>query len=279
MIKARYAGSFFPKDKEQCSEIIKKSFLSKHGPGSFPEIVKVPNRCKAVIAPHAGYFYSGACAAHAYKQIAESEARNFIILGVDHHNFGSCITLEDFDTPLGIVENNRSITENMPLPVNDIAHYMEHSIQVQLPFLKFIKPNAKITPIIVSDDCDFEALSSLLFNLLDTNKDLALICSSDFTHYGVDYGYVPFDKNVKEKMYEQDHKAIEIILTKNPKDFNDYLEKTQTTICGRNTLYLLLRTIEKSEYVGTLLKYYTSGDIVGNYNTAVGYAAIMFSLS
>ena len=137
------AGTFYEAEEEALNEQIKNCFLSKFGPGRLPEIKKEKKE-KAVlgiIVPHAGYVYSGACAAYAYKEIAESASPDlFVIIGLSHSGYSSCISLEDWETPLGIARNDKDFGRSLiktGLKQNETAHSQEHSIEVQLPFLQF----------------------------------------------------------------------------------------------------------------------------------------------
>ena len=99
--------------------------------------------------------------------------------------------------------------------------------------------------------------------------------SSDFTHYGRRFGYVPFEGNVRENLRKLDTGAIDFILKKNCSAFLTYVEETGATICGATPIALLLHMLPP-ESRGALLSYYTSGDILGDYNDTVSYASIVF---
>ncbi|RME16491.1 MAG: AmmeMemoRadiSam system protein B [Bdellovibrio sp.] len=278
MRKPIVAGQFYEEDEEKLRAQLRRCFLSPFGPGSLPE---EPSKTglKALISPHAGYVFSGGCAAHGFKLLAESEKPDFIILlGLSHAGFDNCVSLEDWETPLGVMQNYKAFTKQFSkisrIPINEEAHANEHSIEVQLPFLQFIyeKP-PKIVPIIVSSETGRMA-ESLNRALSETKKKAVIIVSSDFTHFGLNYGYFPFSDNIKENLYNLDGNAIKAIQTGNPSNFSDYVEKTGATICGRVPIETAMRAI-KSENI-KLLTYYTSGDVMHNYSSAVGYASIAF---
>ena len=115
------------------------------GPGKLPAAKKEKN-IFGVIAPHAGYIHAGGCEAYSDEDIAESKLPEvFIMLGLSHSGYGSCVSLEDWDTPLGIVKNDKdfgkAIMKNTDLKQDEETHSQEHSIEVQLPFLQFINKN------------------------------------------------------------------------------------------------------------------------------------------
>jgi hypothetical protein len=279
------AGMFYESSKEALIGQIEECFLSEFGPGRLPKEREGKN-ILGVIAPHAGYAYSGACAAYSYKEIAESALFDvFVLLGLSHSGYGSCISLEEWETPLGIVKCDRdfgkALMENTGLRQNEEAHSQEHSIEVQLPFLQFVsKGSVKVLPIIVSGDVPYGKLAeNIAKTIKESNKRACLIASSDFTHYGLNYGYLPFRANVKENMYALDNGAISHIKRLNAAKFLDYAERTGATICGKLPIAVMVEACRllKGEHA-ELLKYYTSGDIVHDYSSAVGYASIVAEL-
>ena len=125
-------------------------------------------------------------------------------------------------------------------------------------------------------DANFEKLGKIIQEAVqETKRKVVIICSTDFTHYGYNYGYMPFETDVKENMKKLDTDAIKFITQPDPKGFLNYTEKTGATICGKHALAVLLWLMKEKK--GTLLKYYTSGDIAGDYSNAVGYGAVVFS--
>jgi hypothetical protein len=277
------AGMFYEAEKEALKEQIKECFLSRFGPGKLPE-GKKEKTILGIIAPHAGYTYSGACAAYSYKEIAESKLPEvFIILGLSHSGYGSCVSLEDWETPLGIVKNDRdfgkALMKNTGLKQDEMAHSQEHSIEVQLPFLQFLSKenDIKIVPVITSPDVPYDELAKNIVKTIKVeNKKAFIIASSDFTHYGVNYGYFPFQTKVKDNLYALDNDAIKHIKDLDAYRFLDYIEHTGATICGKFPIAVM---VEACKLLGgknaKLLKYYTSGDIIQDYSSAVGYASII----
>jgi len=274
-----YEGSFQELDKQ-----INECFKSKFGPGDLP-IKKREKNILAIVAPHAGYQFSGPCAAWAYKEIGESKLPDlFIMLGLSHSGYGSSISLKDWETPFGIVkfdkEFGNSLIKNSKLKHDEEAHSQEHSIEVQLPFLQFVNRDylkkLRILPIIVSPDLGYEEIAkSIAKTIKETNKKASIIASSDFTHYGFNYGYFPFSKNIKENMYKLDKGAIEHILKLDAYRFLDYTDKTGATICGKTPIAVAIETCKLLDAKkAKLLHYYTSGDIINDYGSAVGYGAI-----
>lgn len=279
------AGTFYSKDFGELNKAINDSFLGELGPGELPG--KREKKMFGVIVPHAGYVFSGQCAAWAYKEIAESEfPQIFIILGNDHQGTGeNAVSTENWVTPLGLVKTNASfakhLVENSSLTENNKAHYEEHSIEIQLPFLQIANKDhlreIQILPIMISTENYKEIAEDIYKQLNKSKKKICIICSSDFTHYGPNYRYVPFNENIKEKLYELDRKAIEFIINFNAEGFLDYVRTTGATICGAKNIAVMIELCKRlGSKKARLLRYYTSGDISGDYTDAVGYASVIF---
>jgi len=285
MRKPIVSGMFYPDNFDDLSNQINDSFHSKFGPGSLP-LKKRTKEIMGIIAPHAGYQFSGPGAAWAYKEIAESKLADiYILLGLSHSGFSSCISLEDWETPFGIVkvdqEFQKVLMANSTLKQNEEAHAQEHSIEVQLPFLQFTNKEylkqLKIAPVIVSEDKDYKEIAKAISKTIEqTRKKAIIIASSDFTHYGINYGFFPLSDNIKENMYKLDNEAIEHIQKLDAQAFLDYIGNTGATICGKIPI---AAAIASCKLLGAkkakLLHYYTSGDITRDYSSAVGYGAIV----
>jgi len=282
--KAFVAGQFYEARSDKLESQIKDCFTSENGPGELP-ITKRRSLVSAIIAPHAGYTFSGPCAAWAYKELAEAPfADAYIVLGTNHSGLGpSCTSLENYETPFGIVRTEQTfakmLMEKCGLVEDASAHAVEHSIEVQLPFLQFVNMEflneLKIVPILVSGDSDFKKLGlDIKEAALDYGKKVFIIASSDFTHYGRNYHYVPFSSEVQKQLYELDSKAIDFIKGFDADGLLRYLRETGATVCGSAPIATLLASLRAKK--AKLLQYYTSGDIVGDYKNAVGYAAMSF---
>ncbi|MFH0978947.1 MAG: AmmeMemoRadiSam system protein B [Candidatus Woesearchaeota archaeon] len=271
------AGQFYAEDN--LDEQVKECFLHQLGPGSLP-VARVSGFVKGIISPHAGFMFSGPCAAFGFKEIAESVKPDvFLVLGLSHSGLPTCFSADDWRTPLGVVKNDKDfvnfLSEKTGVPINERAHATEHSIEVQLPFLQFCVKKPIFAPLMVSHDLNpHELASSLKKAIADSKERVCIIASSDFTHYGINYGFIPFASNKKENLYKLDKGAIECILQLKSGKFLDYVDNTRATICGSLPIAVLLDLVqaEKAE----LLQYYTSGDINNDYSSAVGYASISF---
>jgi len=280
------SGQFYEASFKGLEEQIKQCFFHEQGPGDLPVKKRVKN-ILGIISPHAGYTFSGAGAAWGFKEIAESKfADVYIMLGLSHSGFRSCISLQDWETPFGLVKVDTSFGErlvrNSRLKEEEFAHAHEHSIEVQLPFLQFVNKDylekLRILPIIVSPDLKYQEIAEGLKKTIDEmKKSICIITSSDFTHYGVNYGYLPFTDNMKENMYKLDKDAIGYIKKMDAFHFLEFTERTGATICGKYPIAVMLELCKLLNVKNVkLLHYYTSGDIINDYSSAVGYASIVF---
>jgi len=282
MRKPIAAGKFYAATKSDLNKQIESCFKHRLGAG----MPKVPLREKEIyglIVPHAGYAYSGPCASHAYKELAQLNKENFpdtfIILGPNHSGFGKSLfslTFEDFETPLGVMKNDTKLgkkileqTSHLGLQEDSEAHRFEHSIEVQIPFIQFIskivkkEQKPKIVPIVIStleyNKCLAlgRKISGVIEDEKKENKKICIIASSDFTHYGLAYGFLPFNKDeAKIKIKELDRKAIHQILKLNSLGF--YNEAIKTTICGTAGIVTAMESYKDKVKKAKLLKYYST---------------------
>lgn len=277
------AGTFYESGFSTLDKQIRESFLHKKGPGEL-QIEKRGKKISGAIVPHAGYAFSGPCAAWAYKEIGEAEfADLYIILGTSHAGAKTAVSMDNFETPFGIVRVDQKFAHDLMkksgLKADDTAHAHEHSIEVQLPFLQFVCKDfltkLRILPIVVGNDVDYKKLGlDIKETIMDSGKKVCILVSGDFTHYGRNYHYLPFTSDVKKRIYDLDGKAIDFIKNMDAEGFLDYVHETGATICGSMPIALLINSIKAKKI--DLLQYYTSGDILGDYKNAVGYASIVF---
>lgn len=281
--RAIVAGSFYSADRQSLEQQIKDCFLHQIGPQALPSsLTKEERKIMGVISPHAGFMFSGPVAAHGYFQLSlEKTPKTIILLGPNHQNIGekiSIMTSGQWETPLGVVEIDRVVVEN--ILVNDEegflyddpkSHLYEHSIEVQLPFLQFIYPsnNFKIIPIsIANQQLDImRYLSQVIYKTIsDRHEEFLLIASSDFNHY----------ENQKSTEFK-DSESIKEIIKMDSNLFYDSIHKNKASICGPGPISIVIETCKKLGIrKGELLKYATSGDVSGMFDEVVGYASIVF---
>ncbi|MGD0596505.1 MAG: AmmeMemoRadiSam system protein B [Sedimentisphaerales bacterium] len=237
----------------------------------------------ALINPHAGYAYSGQTAAFGVKA-AKAKYKRVIVIGPSHQ-----VPMQDvlsvpglvthYQTPLGEIPlDTEFINKLLQSPLfKDIpqAYRTEHSVFIQLPLLQYRLGDFKLVPI-VAGQCSPKAIqqaASILKTLVDSNT--LFVASSDFTHYGPNYDYVPFTQNIALELKKLDMGAYDYIAKLDSPGFQQYCDKTGATICGRIPIAILLSMLP-SGTKPELLKYTTSGELMGDFTNSVSYLSVAF---
>ncbi len=276
-----HAGTFYPREKEELIKLIEWSFEHPLGPGSLPDPTsRVPDRLHhGFVVPHAGYIYSGPVAAHAYYKLAHEKPPDAVVIAGPNHN-GVGLPAAVFKgkawlTSLGEVEVNMEVAKMIVsntryFGFDNDAHYYEHSVEVQVPFLQYIYgDDLSIVPIVIeyqSLDVARDLAKALAKIAIENGVDIVFLASSDFNHYE------PHDVTV-----EKDMKAIQAILETDEEKLYRVLEEYNITMCGPcpvATLIVYSKLVDSGKPV--LLKHATSGDITGEKDWVVGYASIAF---
>lgn len=258
------AIGFYPASKDELEKFIKELLSQK--------VEKI--EAIAAIVPHAGYAYSGKTAGKVYASIL-TESRKFLIACPNHTGIGKRIALstQNWLTPLGEVRVNKDFVDK--IPVDEDAHLYEHSLEVQLPFLQVLFKNFEIIPLCLSN-LEYSEIEELAETLAEGG--IFYVASSDFIHFGPNYGYVPFDLTPEEnvrKVEELDRKAIKFIEKLDARGFYNFVDENKLTICGKNPITLILLTAKKlGAKGGKLVAYSTSFDVHRDINF-VTYAGIL----
>lgn len=279
------AGRFYPGNTDALKDQINSFFKN------VPKQANI-GRPLAIIAPHAGYQYSGQVAAFGYSAVKDHGLTRVIIIsprhamgvgGVKRYRGISVLTAGNFKTPLGTIPIDRDACNHLINssklfgPYED-AYKGEHSLETQLPFLQMALGNFTVVPIMVGllMDDDYNQVSNAIRPLMD-DKTLVVV-SSDFTHYGEAYGYVPFknDKNIEKNIRSLDYGAFEKILSKDFDGLKLYKKETGLNACGIIPVALLLKLLPE-DATGEILNYNTSGHQSSNFSYSVSYASILFS--
>lgn len=245
-----------------------------HGFGPAKSFSKSSERIIAGIVPHAGYAYSGPCAAHLYSGIPKG-TKTAVILGPNHTGLGSGISVSDADfwqTPLGKIEldaglRSKILDNSRIIDCEGLAHLREHSIEVQLPFLQSVLQDFRIVPLCMMGG-DAETcleVGRAIAKAVSGMKNVLLLASTDFSHYVS-----------QDEADRKDQMAIEKILELDPEGLLETVEKNGISMCGpmaaASVLFAAKRLGAKK---AELLKRYTSGDITGDYSQGVvGYASL-----
>jgi len=269
--KAVVAGMFYAGTARELREQIEWCYKHELGPGSMPKVNdKGPREIVAIVAPHAGYYYSGPVAAHAYKELADDGIFDTaVILGPNHTGHGYPVSLWTgavWNTPLGEVEINEKLAQRLlgeVIKADETAHIHEHSIEVQLPWLQHLYKRVKIVPIAMLAQ-DLETARTVGKAIAQAGDNLVIIASSDFTHYE--------PHSVAE---EKDGAVIEAIVGLDEEELYKQCELLDCTMCGYGPVAsAIVAAKEMKAKRANLLKYATSGDTSGDFSRVVGYGSI-----
>ena len=271
------AGQFYPGDPDKLQQELISLFVAA-----------VPKQChnvRAIIAPHAGYIYSGRVAASAFNQIdvALNYKRVFLIASSHHNAFDKASVYCDgnFVMPYGkeIVDTDfcKMLVETFPdtFTSNPVPHQKEHSLEVQLPFLHYaLKTGYSIVPIVTgtSDPSVCKRIASVLKPYL--NADNLFIVSSDFSHYAAYSDAREVDFLTKEAILANDP---EILLTTLSENAKKHIPQLVTSLCGwASVLTLLYMTTLNNSLEFRAVEYRNSGDVTcfGDHDRVVGYWGI-----
>jgi AmmeMemoRadiSam system protein B len=253
------AGRFYPSDPVALRQLI-TDLLAQAPPatGTAP---------KALIAPHAGYLYSGPIAASAYAQLipARDQIKRVVVFGPSHYvavDGLATTSAEAFATPLGIVpvdvEAVRQVRLLPQVKELDEAHAQEHSIEVQLPFLQCVLGDFKLVPLAVGDATP-EEISQVLDALWD-GPETRFVVSSDLSHYQ--------DFQTARRLDRATAKAIEAL---KPAGIGE------ERACGRMPIRGLLQSARRHGLRARTVDLRNSGDTAGPHDRVVGYGAFVFN--
>ncbi len=258
------AGRFYPDDPQELLDEVQRHLEENAGKVS----------AQGVIAPHAGFKYSGDVAGSVYSRIEIPDT--VILLGPNHTGMGERISLAargtwsmpfgdmDIDTPLA-----QAILKYLPMArENEEAHRLEHSLETQLPFLQYFRRKFTFVPICLMrlswDECRMLG-EALVKAIRDRDRTVLIVASSDMTHY-----------ETHASASEKDRKAIDKILNMDPEGLFRTVEKEGITMCGVNPATAMLTACkELGATRAELAKYMTSGEVSGDMEQVVGYAGVI----
>ncbi len=234
-------------------------------------------RIFSFIVPHGAYQFSGYVSSFVYYLIQTIDCHNFIILSSDHNGTSPGVSIMDkgfWTTPLGKVQINESMALNLlKNNIDDLIHVdpfsfsIDHTIEIHLPFLQFIKKDFLFLPILlkVQDRDHSIKLARMLYSILPEDEMVILISTSNLSHY----------LNLEE-CYRYDKSLISAILSLDVDYFYRKIQNYISTVCGYGCI---ASTMAFSKMIGNLdtilLKYLTSGDIDGNKSSVVGYSSMI----
>lgn len=279
-VREAFAPHFYPGD---CALSIQK-FLS--GFTVPPE----PARVVGGVVPHAGWMYSGAVAAKVFEAIRrKANPKTFVIFGAVHRwaTINGIYSRGGWETPFGVLEIDEPLAsllleETPQWTVEEPkAHYQEHSIEVELPFVKYLFPDAKFVPIAVNPDARAVPLGARVGEIANALEHSAVVIgSTDLTHYGDSYSFAPAGHGAEAHKFlkENDGRIVQLAEQMKAAEILDEAKARQNA-CGAGAF---AATVEAARVMGAkrgwLVEYTTSYDVApeGDFHMAVGYAGMLF---
>ncbi|WP_305041428.1 AmmeMemoRadiSam system protein B [Geoalkalibacter sp.] len=259
------AGQFYPADKEKLRALV-AGFVP---PGERRKAI-------GVMSPHAGYVYSGSVAGRTFAQVEVPE--RVLILGPNHQGLGHRAALYPagaWRTPLGRVAVDavlsQKLLEKCPRLAEDaLAHRLEHSLEVQVPFLQYLNPQLRIAAICLGRLGLSELLAlgrSIGECLHGAGEEILVVASTDMTHY-----------ESAERARVKDMAAIERILALDPEGLYQVVSSRNISMCGvLPTVVMLEACRHRGATSACLVQYTNSGEVSGDDRQVVGYAGVVVS--
>lgn len=262
------ANQFYPGNSAELTRILAQLVPT------VPENKK--QKALAVVSPHAGYIYSGGIAGETFSKI--SIPKDIIILGPNHHGSGSMVAIMaqgEWDMPMGVVPINSKLADTI-LNHSDMieddadAHRLEHSLEVQVPFLQYLKEDTTITPLVIShisySECE-KVGKQLALSIKEYDDPVLIVASSDMTHY-----------ESREAASSKDKQAIDHVLALDPQGLYETVLGKGITMCGiMPTTVALVAALELGAETAELVRYTDSGEASGDTRQVVGYAGLIVS--
>lgn len=251
-------GSFYPKDAKEILnyfEIFTTSFDMN--------CALVEAQTKALIVPHAGYMFSGYTANIAYRVLAKSDVKNFVVLGPSHRVAFSGVSMSasvEYLTPFGAIEKSEVLYESLQknFGLYEIITHAEHSTEVQFPFIKHYIKDAKIVELVYGA-IDASSLSKIIDMVLGIS-DCGVIISTDLSHF--------YNQNVANEL---DNICIEAI-----KKLDSSALRQGCEACGIMGVEAMILSARMKNLKPILLDYRTSSDVSGDESSVVGYMSACF---
>jgi len=287
------AGQFYPSQRNSCVDEIDQCLPSAADRGRLSR--SLPETIVAGIVPHAGWTFSGALAALVFWAVKQrhEKVHTFVIFGAAHGYFGPAPAVYDsgsWMTPLGEV----AVDEELAIAIlsngtaiSDLdAHHSEHSIEVQVPFIQYLFAGSKILPIVVSPGEQAVKLGTSVGQIISRDNQKKIICigSTDLTHYGPHYGFVPMGVGAEALKWASkvnDRKFIDLALKLEPQGLLASAAEN-CNACGPGAASATVAAAKKlGKTKGVLLAHTSSNEVMlrrmGTSSAdSVGYAAIVF---
>lgn len=282
------AGMFYPADDKSCRRQLRELVPHKVDAPDLPQTI-----CGG-IAPHAGWAFSGRVCGTVFAAIAGAgKPATFVLFGAAHRRTGQHAALfasGAWETPLGLVHVDSGLAERVLastslIEADPYPHEAEHSIEVQVPFVQSLFPQARILPILVEPSPKaIEIGQAVARTAIASQANVVYVGSTDLTHYGPNYGFVPEglgQQGLSWAKQVNDRRLIEIILRMRT-DAVIHEVAEHRNACGAGAIAATMAACQlHGARQGVLLTHVSSSEVarevLGQASTdAVGYAGIVF---
>lgn len=268
-----FAGSFYPADQKKLRATV-LSFLNA-GQSSNQKPL-------ALVVPHAGYLYSGAVAGKTFSCLSGHQYKKVLLIGPSHNfSFKGLVVdqVEGYQTPLGLVKVSDQVKQLIELP-NFLkfpeAFAVEHDLEVELPFLQTVLPQFKLIPLLAGNQnslIELKAIAEQLKKLID--QETLVVASVDFTHYGPNYGFLPFTDQIEENLSKLDQPVIDYLSAWQTDQLYRYLNEVAVTNDGQAVLTMLAEIYQDQNCRLKTIARETSAKTSGDFTNCVCYAGLL----
>ena len=256
------AGYFYPAEKEKLKNDISQLIQIAKPKKSFDKIF-------GIVAPHAGYMYSGKTAAFVYNLVKDKSYKTVIIISPSHAEYFPGTSIYDgdaYETPLGIVEIEQNLVDKLIENSKTIfrglqGHRKEHALEVQIPFLQSVLSDFKIVPIVMGDQSKMfvDELAEKISNVVDDQT--LVVASSDMSHFYSAEEADRLDSVVEKRINDFDFEQLLI-------DLDDH----ECEACGGGPIAVMMKAASLNRITNSLvINRSDSGDITGDKSEVVGY--------
>jgi len=267
------SGQFYPQDPAELSLVLNQ-FLSQPA-----EKLKV----RALVVPHAGYVFSGQVAGSAFAYLKNQKYKKIILIGPSHYYSFAGLAVDNhhaYQTPLGKVlvsDRVNDLLKEKNFKQKPEAFEPEHDLEVELPFLQKVLSGFEIIPLLMGSEnslSDIREMAAIMKKYYDPQT--LIVVSADFTHYGPNFGFKPFTKDIPQNLTKLDDPVIDFLTAGQTEKLYDYLHQVAVTNDGQNVLPWLAEIAKDQKLSAKVAARDTSGNITGDYENSVSYASLVF---
>ncbi len=281
------AGSFYPGSPAKLAAMLGE--MTSHARKIVEKLELPPRRPAAVILPHAGYVYSGVAAAAGMLAASAGfpDVKRAVLIAPSHRigfNGVAVGTYTGFATPIGDLpadlerqDELRKACDGRLLHCSDRALAAEHALEVELPLILSVFGAIPVLAAVTGSMHPSEARKlAAHFSPFAGDGETLFVVSSDFTHYGADFGYVPFKTDIPDNLRRLDLTGAGHIAAGDLDGFGRFLSSTGATICGAAGIKLVMAALEAGGGCdGKVVCYTNSGILTGDFSHCVGYCSML----